>query len=348
MGMKNPRIGNRTRQMIFPSIFLFAGAIIAIIYHTVFEPRGANLDGLLFYGALSLTSFTLIILFQRFVDYKSLHIPLSIGWGLVFLGSFEKLNNDVVNTVGLENENFFSAVIFFGLLFVAFGLYLWVRQTWMNERYREQQHRVIEMFTSLMSHDAGNDLQAVLGYLELAIMRCQECPHEVLEVLEAAREFALRMTTLIQSFKTGVIDTELSLVEVLQSISNQAEKAHLGLRTNIAADAGTESISGAGNTLFAMAVTNIFRNAAEHAGPKPIVDIEVSRSANKIIIVLNDNGPGIPHEQRKSLFQRGSSKKEHGLGLYLTKQIVTACGGTIENLESEKGAKFRIALPIIP
>ncbi|MHA2361027.1 MAG: sensor histidine kinase, partial [Candidatus Thorarchaeota archaeon] len=301
METENPRVGNRAKQMIFPSIFLIAGVIIAIIYHTVFEPRGANLDGLLFYGALSSTSFILLIFFQRFVDYKTLHIPLSIGWGLIFLGSFEKLNGDYVDTVGLENENIFSAVIFFGLLFIAFGLYLWVRQTWMNERYREQQHRVIELFTSLMSHDAGNDLQAVLGYLELAIMRCQDCQHEVLELLEAAREFALRMTTLIQSFKTGVIDTELTLIEVLHSISAQAEKAHIGLQTNITLDAGTESISVAGNTLLAMAVTNIFRNAAEHAGPKPIVDIEVSRSANQIFVVLCDNGPGISDELRKSL-----------------------------------------------
>ncbi len=333
--------------MVFPLLFLVAGLIIAVVYHTVFPPRGANLDGIAFYTALSLTSYTMLVIFQRFVEKRSLHIPLSIGWGLVFLGTFEKLNADVVDTAGLENENFFSAVIFFGLVLVAIGLYSWIRESWRNQRYLEQQHRVIDLYTSLMTHDAGNDLQAVLGYLELTLSRCHDCKKDVIEVLEAAKASAMRMTSLVKAFRASERDSGETLVQLLQQVSEQAETAHLGLKITLEVMPGLENVSVAGETLFGMALANIFRNAADYAGPNPVVGIVVSKNEDCVVVTLTDSGPGIPPEQRENIFQRGASALDHGMGLYLTRQIVLACQGAISLEDVEHGASFRIELPIL-
>jgi signal transduction histidine kinase len=67
------------------------------------------------------------------------------------------------------------------------------------------------------------------------------------------------------------------------------------------------------------------------------------------VIDVSDNGPGIPEEKIRSLFNRSDPYGETGLGLYLTKQIVTACGGTIalnDKDKEEEGASFRIILPL--
>jgi signal transduction histidine kinase len=206
---------------------------------------------------------------------------------------------------------------------------------------------VIDLYTSLMTHDAGNDLQAVLGYLELSLSRCQDCKQDVIEVLEAARVSAIRMTSLIKAFKTSELDSGGTLVQLLEKISEQAETAHIGLKTSIEVQSGLETVAVAGDALLAMALANLLRNSADYAGSNPVVNIELSKKDDCVVLLLSDNGPGIPLDKRNNIFQRGASILDHGMGLYLTKQIVVACQGTIDFVDSENGASFRIVLPII-
>ena len=69
---------------------------------------------------------------------------------------------------------------------------------------------------------------------------------------------------------------------------------------------------------------------------------------NDVITVLHDSGPGIPHEQLMHLFEPYKTTKEKGtgLGLMISKRIVTDHGGSIA-VESElgKGTSFTIKLP---
>ena len=291
-------------------------------------------------------TYTLLILFQKFINNRALHLPLSIGWGLVFIASVEKLNAEILDTQAIENENIFTAMIFFGLVFVAFGLYFWTRQMWDNQRTQEQQHRVIELYTSLMSHDAGNDLQAVLGYIETALLVSEGSTPKAIELMEAAQAAALRMTGLIKAFKPEEIDTELSLVPLVHSAAIQAEKADLGLKTNFYAQPGTETLKVAGASLIQFALTNLMRNAAQYAGKQPVADIKIFRRSDDLIITISDGGPGIPDDVKKIIFERGRLDAEHGLGLYLTRQIIAACSGTIDLEDSPVGATFTIILPI--
>ena len=97
--------------------------------------------------------------------------------------------------------------------------------------------------------------------------------------------------------------------------------------------------------MLQMAFANLFRNSAEYAGNDPTVNIKVSKDVENAIITVSDKGPGIKEELQSNLFQRGGSGDGHGFGLYLARQIVAACGGTIELLDIEKGAAFRIVLP---
>lgn len=270
---------------------------------------------------------------------------MSIGWGLIFVGTFEKLVSDMVDTVGLENENFFSAVIFFGLLLVAIGLFSWASMMYRSERERERQHRVIKLYTSLMSHDAGNDLQAVLGYLEVALETCTECEEETMKVLEAARSAALRMKGLVQAFKTGDVDKNLALGELIQKVADQAESTHIGLEVKLDVDARAKNLLVAGDELLEMAFVNLLRNAAEHAGSDVVVTISLTKQDSNAIVILTDNGPGIPEEIKDSIFQRGTIQKGTGMGLYLSRQVIVACGGSIEHIDSDNGATFKILLP---
>jgi signal transduction histidine kinase len=97
--------------------------------------------------------------------------------------------------------------------------------------------------------------------------------------------------------------------------------------------------------------TNLISNSIKYAPRSPIV-IFAKRQNSNIEISVEDYGPGIPYEHREKLFKRferlGQSRSLSGLGLglYITKQIIEAHGGSIEYRPGSKaGTKFIIVLP---
>ena len=335
------------KKAIVPIIFLIKAVVLTLIYNSVFSTRDYGLDTIFFYTFLASVTFVLVLVFQRFIETPRIYLPFSLGWGMVFIAAVEKLNAEYLDTIwpGYENELYFTAMIAIGFGISVIGFYFWMRHNWQQEQYREQQHKIIELYTSLMSHDAGNDLQAILGYIEAALLVPDGCSPKTLELLEAAHFSALRMTSLIKAFKPDVSDSENRLVSILRLSSHQAVKAHIGLTIDIEADDETEEIEVVGGSMLQMAFANLFRNSAEYAGNNPIVNIKVVKDTENAVITVSDNGPGVKEELRSMLFERGGSVDGHGFGLYLARQIVAACGGTIELVDMDKGAAFRIVIP---
>ena len=80
---------------------------------------------------------------------------------------------------------------------------------------------------------------------------------------------------------------------------------------------------------------NLLSNAVEHASASPTIDVSVRRSGSTAIVEVCDHGPGIARDEIPLLFQpytRLGQKRSAGLGLglYLSREIVLAHGGTIE------------------
>jgi signal transduction histidine kinase len=99
-------------------------------------------------------------------------------------------------------------------------------------------------------------------------------------------------------------------------------------------------------------VGNLLSNAIKYGAGHPI-EIAVSHNAHGARLVVADHGIGISADDQARLFNRferaGSIKSFGGLGLglYITRQIVTAHGGTI-HVESQPGtgATFVVELPL--
>jgi PAS domain S-box-containing protein len=211
---------------------------------------------------------------------------------------------------------------------------------------REQQRRVIDLYASLMSHDIGNDLQAVLGYVESSLLLLKTNKAKATEMLESAQAAALRMTNLIKTFKSDVTPLSIDIVPMLKEVASQAEQVSRGLKIQVHVESGAVHLKSPGGSLLPIAMDNLLRNAAEHAGSDAEVNIRVLVENENLGIVVADNGPGIPEDMQKTLFIRSDPHGDRGLGLYLTKQIIIACGGIIELDNTEAGATFRITLPL--
>ncbi len=100
------------------------------------------------------------------------------------------------------------------------------------------------------------------------------------------------------------------------------------------------------------ALVNLLMNAFQAAGDNAMITLRgnLDVSKHQVRLEVEDNGPGIPHEILKSIFDPFFSTKDvgqgAGLGLAITHEIITKHGGNI-SVESElkKGTKFIITLP---
>jgi len=82
------------------------------------------------------------------------------------------------------------------------------------------------------------------------------------------------------------------------------------------------------------------------------VAISVTRSQNNdLVLVVRDDGPGIPADAAEALLQRGTRLDEstpgHGIGLAVVKELAESYGGRLEIGHSDLGgARFRVTIPI--
>ena len=101
------------------------------------------------------------------------------------------------------------------------------------------------------------------------------------------------------------------------------------------------------------AVMNLASNAVNHTGPGEPIWIGSSRSPQEARIWVRDEGPGIPSEEQRLIFERFARSQTvrggggAGLGLAIVKAIADAHGGRVE-LDSTlgAGARFTIAIPV--
>jgi len=101
-------------------------------------------------------------------------------------------------------------------------------------------------------------------------------------------------------------------------------------------------------------VTNLLSNAIKYGAATPVL-VRVAREHGDAVLTVEDRGPGIPDEALSRIFgrfERAASIQHYGgmgLGLYVSREIVSAHGGSIaaQNLTGG-GARFTVRLPLAP
>jgi two-component system, NtrC family, nitrogen regulation sensor histidine kinase NtrY len=97
------------------------------------------------------------------------------------------------------------------------------------------------------------------------------------------------------------------------------------------------------------AMINIMDNAIEAMKQNGLITISIGSSAGNVFISIADNGPGIPDEEKESLFLPHFSKRKGGtgLGLAIANKIVTDHGGRIIIRDNNPaGSVFTIEIPV--
>ncbi len=138
--------------------------------------------------------------------------------------------------------------------------------------------------------------------------------------------------------------------EVASRLAPEAERAHSPLELDLGG-----SWSGRWDrTRLEQVVENLLSNAIKYGAGRPI-HISVEGEGERVRLVVRDEGIGIAPEALGRIFdrfERAVSERNYGglgLGLYITREIVSALGGTVR-VESRpaQGATFTVELPREP
>ncbi len=97
---------------------------------------------------------------------------------------------------------------------------------------------------------------------------------------------------------------------------------------------------------------NLIENAFKHAGGQAAVDCSIRVESDTVVVIVNDNGPGIPDDQRDRVLRRLYRLEESrttpgfGLGLTMAKAIADLHGARMELGDNKPGLRIRIAFPV--
>lgn len=211
------------------------------------------------------------------------------------------------------------------------------------EQELHQQNERLNEFANVVSHDLRNPLNVVEGRLELAQ---EECDSEHLDVISTATD---RMDRFIEDVLwLARANQEIGSVEptVMQHtvdaawnlVADDVSQAEL----LYADDERHLPVIEANENRLRQLLENLLRNAIKHGG----TDVTVTVGTVEDGFYVEDDGPGIPQDERENVFTAGYStaKDGTGFGLNIAKQVVEAHDWEIHLSESEQGgARFEIA-----
>lgn len=215
-----------------------------------------------------------------------------------------------------------------------------------------------------ISHEISSPLMIVSNRLDLLNDNLESQNFEGSKKLlkELEREFK-RVTGIISGMKSFVKNQEESVEVInLEDLIAEVISFFKDLNSKVEITFDNKNLSHAplviGNKLkLEQVIINLVKNAVdalqESETPNPIVKISLQdRSEEKSqVILVEDNGPGIPSDIKAKIFDMFFTTKEMsngtGLGLAISKKIIDAHSGSIGVCESSKGALFEIALPVL-
>lgn len=220
-------------------------------------------------------------------------------------------------------------------------------------------------FISIASHELKTPLTPLklhLQMLQRELLKENEDERNNTKILKAARtanELVIRLNQLIDGMldvsrlstgKFEIFREKTNLSELLSHLVQRYESQILAANSKLVLK--LEQVESEVDALrIEQVLINLILNAIKYA-PSSTIEIGLTKTdSGKVQIWVSDTGPGIPKEFKERIFnryERGSSETAVGglgLGLYISRQIVEAHGGTLV-LESGVGlgAKFLITL----
>jgi two-component system OmpR family sensor kinase len=219
-------------------------------------------------------------------------------------------------------------------------------------------------FTADASHELRTPLTVIRGQLEVLSMQENPEPEEMRRVERLVRTEVDRMGRLVEDLlllnrsetpnfvQRSPIDLPALLQGSVEGFELTADRRfELAELPDVVLDVDSGRVT--------QAVRNLVRNAVEHTEPGGLVRLSAElvtgdRRPDLVRIFVDDNGHGIPEDQREQVFERfhraqvgRGADGGAGLGLAIVRSIADAHGGSVRaDASPEGGARFVLELPL--
>ncbi|HWT98976.1 MAG TPA: stimulus-sensing domain-containing protein [Terriglobales bacterium] len=228
----------------------------------------------------------------------------------------------------------------------------------------------IERFAADVAHEIKNPLTSLRSAVE-TVARIED-PLQQKKLMSIILDDVQRLNRLISDISDASrIDAEMSraetgpvdLREMLQAMADihQATMSRTAprLRLDLPLQADLRVLGTEGR--LGQVLRNLISNAVSFSPAGGEIALAAQRRGRSVVVMVDDQGPGIPPDKLTAIFERFYSERpkgekfgtHSGLGLSISKQIVEAHGGTLmaENLRDEdgrvQGARFTLTLPAL-
>jgi two-component system, OmpR family, sensor histidine kinase VicK len=279
--------------------------------------------------------------------------------------------DDIAEAIGLSSYSTSKPTV---LSYVSIFEKFW-KQVELYEQLKNHD-KMQKEFINIASHEMKTPTQAILGYSDLL----QRHPEKKEQMIQAISRNAIRLqrltndildVTRIESNTLNLNKEQFNLNDLITSIvedyRSQIEKENGNVKLVYSKPKRNDFlIVEADRGRITQAISNLLSNAIKFTlNEDGIVSITAKEEKNdndddddnnnnnnqKVIVSVKDNGEGIHPEIFPRLFMKFATKssKGTGLGLFITKSIIEAHGGTIwaENiLDGGRGATFTFSLPL--
>ncbi len=232
----------------------------------------------------------------------------------------------------------------------------------------EEAVRARDIFLSVASHELKTPLTPLILKLEQLRREAEKYPgHPLSRAVTSSTEVGSRQVRKLNELVGDLLDVSrirerrfhvelewVDLTAVVREVCSryQSESAHGGSHLAVQAE---ERVVGRWNRLrLEQVVTNLVDNALKYGADNP-VQVRVRRRGARAILQVVDHGIGIGERAQRRIFERferAVSERHYGglgLGLYITREIVRALGGSIR-VRSQLGVEtvFTVKLPLEP
>jgi two-component system sensor histidine kinase ChvG len=230
-----------------------------------------------------------------------------------------------------------------------------------------------EQFAADVAHEIKNPLASLRS--AVGTLRVAKREDQIQRLLDVIEHDVRRLDRLISDTSNASrLDSELvkeeeetfDLCRTLDNLSQHLRQEAAGKGIDFVADLPSEPVLIQGlEARLAQVFVNLITNAISFSGPGDAVRLWVRKRDNRVLVVVEDTGPGIPEQALTKIFKRFYSERPQndfgnhsGLGLAISKQIVEAHGGVIwaENIrlpgaepgadDKPLGARFVVGLPL--
>jgi signal transduction histidine kinase len=250
--------------------------------------------------------------------------------------------------------------------------------TWTGPRRREadddggDSRRLKDEFLSTVSHELRTPLNAILGWTELLRMPRGVAPQHMDRGLEVIERNARRQLALVDELLAAAdpassvgewqrLDVRALVETLVDTLQQPAAAAQVRLRDDDApaggAGEGPVWVHGDAAALR-VALRHVVENAIKFTPAGGQVHTRLTRSGDRVVIVVSDTGPGIDPRFAGQVFeafrqQDGSASRPHGglgLGLTIARKLIERHGGHLDLRSAAPGGgtTFLITLPTSP